>query len=156
MQLDGQSLLDAIIIFLRNTTQHRIFLRNTSHIGSLPIKTNAQLSQEERGAMDGCASEDKKMGLVRWNDNSVVTVISSAYNWENEQGSVTRYKSAKEYMQIPCPLPILEYNKSMGGVDKLNFLISLYRIHIKSKKWTFSSVRVEEDTSDSEALSDRE
>ena len=39
-------------------------------------------------------------------------------------------------MQIPCPLPILEYNKSMGGVDKLDFLISLYRIHIKSKKWT--------------------
>ena len=46
------------------------------------------------------------------------------------------HKSAKEYMQIPCPLPILEYNKSMGGVDKLDFLISLDRIHIKSKKWT--------------------
>ena len=24
----------------------------------------------------------------------------------------------------------------MGGVDKLDFLLSLYRIHIKSKKWT--------------------
>ena len=68
-----------------------------NRVGSLPIKTNAQLSKEGRGAMDGCASQDKKMGLVRWKDNSVVTVISSAYNWENEQGSVTRYdKSSKE------------------------------------------------------------
>ena len=108
-----------------------------NRVGSLPIKTNAELTKEGRGAMDGCTSRDKKMGLVRWNDNSVVTVISSAYDWENEQGNVTRYvKSAKEYIQIPCPLPILKYNKSMGGVDKLDFLISLYRIHIKSKKWT--------------------
>lgn len=108
----------------------------SNRVGSLPIKTNATLSKEGRGAMDGCTSGNGKMALVRWNDNSIVTVISSAYDWK-DQGTVSRYdKSAKEYIYMPCPSPILEYNKSMGGVDKLDFLIALYRIHIKSKKWT--------------------
>ena len=64
-----------------------VTVRN-NRTGSLPNKTNAELKKEERGAMDGCTSRDKKMGLVRWNDNSVVTVILSAYDWENEQGNV--------------------------------------------------------------------
>lgn len=28
------------------------------------------------------------------------------------------------------------YNKGMGGVDKMDFLLSTYRSHIWSQKWT--------------------
>lgn len=34
------------------------------------------------------------------------------------------------------PECIALYNKQMGGVDKLDFLASLYRSYIRSKKWT--------------------
>ena len=49
-------------------------------------------------------------------------------------------KSSKTYADAVCPSAVLEYNKSMGGVDKLDFLLSLYRIHIKSKKWTLRAI----------------
>ena len=108
-----------------------------NRVRSLPIKPNSELVKQGRGAMDGCTSSDEKLCLVRWNDNSLVTVLSFAYDWQTNQGQVRRYdKSSKTYVDAVCPSAVLEYNKSMGGVDKLDFLLSLYRIHIKSKKWT--------------------
>lgn len=108
-----------------------------NRVGSLPIKPNSELVKQGRGAMDGCTSSDNKLCLVRWNDNSLVTVLSSAYDWQTNLGQVKRYdNSTKAYVDVACPSAIIEYNKSMGGVDKLDFLLSLYRIHIKSKKWT--------------------
>lgn len=37
---------------------------------------------------------------------------------------------------IECPEVVYLYNKSMGGVDKHDQLVSYYRTFIKSKKWT--------------------
>ena len=107
-----------------------------NRVGFFPIKTNAKLVKQGRGAMDGCTSSDEKLCLVKWNDNSLVTILSSAYDWETNLGQVRRYeKATKVYVNVACPSSVLEYNKSMGGVDKLDFLLSLYRIHIKSIKW---------------------
>uniref|UniRef100_A0A2S2NID8 PiggyBac transposable element-derived protein 1 n=2 Tax=Schizaphis graminum TaxID=13262 RepID=A0A2S2NID8_SCHGA len=45
-------------------------------------------------------------------------------------------KKTKQYLDIEQPEVIKMYNKSMGGVDKIDQLIAYYRIFIKSKKWT--------------------
>lgn len=36
---------------------------------------------------------------------------------------------------IPCPSTVREHNKFMGGVDLMDCLIALYRIHTRSKKY---------------------
>ncbi|KAJ8953511.1 hypothetical protein NQ318_023634 [Aromia moschata] len=38
--------------------------------------------------------------------------------------------------KVRRPEIIKKYNASMGGVDKVDFLIGLYRIFIRSRKWT--------------------
>ena len=38
-----------------------------------------------------------------------------------------------EKIDIPCPDIIKAYNETMGGVDLVDMLISLYRRNIKSK-----------------------
>lgn len=43
---------------------------------------------------------------------------------------------AKEGVEIPCPEAVLEYNRHMGGVDKLDFVLSLYPNASGQKKWT--------------------
>ncbi|KAE9524120.1 hypothetical protein AGLY_015485 [Aphis glycines] len=45
-------------------------------------------------------------------------------------------KKLKMYVNIERPEIITAYNTSMGGVDKVDQLISYYRTFIRSKKWT--------------------
>lgn len=46
---------------------------------------------------------------------------------------------------IDRPEVITNYNASMGGIDKQDMLISLYRTEIKSKKWTLRLITHEFD-----------
>ncbi|XP_050295862.1 piggyBac transposable element-derived protein 3-like [Anthonomus grandis grandis] len=45
-------------------------------------------------------------------------------------------KKGKGYIYVSRPQVINNYNSNMGGVDKMDFLITLYRTFIRSKKWT--------------------
>ena len=44
-------------------------------------------------------------------------------------------ESAKEHIMIDRPHSIGVYNNYMGGVDKIDYLVSLYRIRAKTRKW---------------------
>ena len=41
----------------------------------------------------------------------------------------------KDYIHVQRPEVVRLYNSSMGGVDKMDFLVQLYRIFICSRKW---------------------
>ena len=43
--------------------------------------------------------------------------------------------SISKYINVQCPEVVREYNKSMGGVDSSDMLISLYRTQVKTKIW---------------------
>lgn len=43
--------------------------------------------------------------------------------------------SAKERIEVSRPFAVQVYNCYMGGVDKVDFVISLYRISARTKKW---------------------
>jgi hypothetical protein len=44
------------------------------------------------------------------------------------------------YVAVKRPEIIKLYNRSMGGDDQVNQLVDLYRIFIRSKKWTLCLV----------------
>ena len=44
-------------------------------------------------------------------------------------------KEASKYVNVSGPSIVTTYIQFMGGVDLLDGLLSLYRIHIRSKKW---------------------
>ena len=51
-------------------------------------------------------------------------------------GSCKRYAGQeKGYIEVPCPFVVLNYNRSMGGVDLGNQTHKAYRIRIRHKKW---------------------
>lgn len=45
-------------------------------------------------------------------------------------------KTSKTYKTVSRPQIVGDYNGTMGGVDKLDMLVSIYRTFIRSKKWT--------------------
>ena len=88
-------------------------------------------SHEEYGTqMDNC-----NLTYVKWRDNKTVNLVSS-FARANPVAEVRRFdKSTKRYIDIPRPDIVGRYNKSMGGVDLADQLLSLYRINIRSKKY---------------------
>ncbi|XP_035219673.1 piggyBac transposable element-derived protein 3-like [Stegodyphus dumicola] len=47
-------------------------------------------------------------------------------------------RTEKKDIQVPQPKLISEYNKYVGGVDKMDWNVQKYRIRIRRKKWHFA------------------
>lgn len=77
----------------------------------------------------------QKISVVRWNDNSTVTVCSNIYNVEPLH-KVKRYdRKEKKEKYVSQPNAIKQYNQFMGGVDLHDNGIANYRTRILGKKW---------------------
>ena len=87
------------------------------------LKTEKELRYP--GAIDSKVSKKGDVCLTRWLDNGVVTLASTLAGVE-PQDKVKRWSdSAKEHIDVDRPYAVQLYNNFMGGVDKLDFLISL-------------------------------
>ena len=96
-----------------------------------------ELMKKGRGSYEErrLVSENCDLTYIRWYDNKTVHLLSS-FAKANPIHQVDRYdQKTKRVISVNCPDIVRVYNKSMGGVDKADFLISLYRTSIKSKKY---------------------
>src|SRR5436190_24281648 len=81
-----------------------------------------------------CSSSNKLLA-VRWNDNSVVTVLTNC-DTLNPKKIASRYsRTEKKKITIDVPGPIAKYNTNMGGVDLCDEFVATYRCGIRTKKW---------------------
>lgn len=100
-----------------------------------PVVEDKVLKKRGRGSYEMISDNKNKVSIVKWVDNDCVSLASS-YCGEEPVTSILRYnKILREKRPVSCPHIIKEYNKKMGGVDKADMLIALYRISLKSKKW---------------------
>lgn len=81
-------------------------------------------------------SADGKMVVVKWMDTRSVTLLSSCCGTEPVDTTKRYDKKQKKYVQVERPACVRFYNNHKGGVDLNDFLISLYRIRMKTKKWS--------------------
>ncbi|KAG0409721.1 hypothetical protein HPB47_013172 [Ixodes persulcatus] len=96
------------------------------------LKSEKEMRKEGRGTIDSKISEDGDVVIVRWQDNGIVNMASTRVG-VGEKGTVKRLSEAtKEPIEIECPEVVLEY-KFMGGVDKLDFIMSLYPIRTRTR-----------------------
>lgn len=102
-----------------------------------PLLDNTSMKKKERGCYDYRMSQNKNILICKWHDNSVVCLASNACSVEPIH-RVTRYsQKEKKRISVSQPHIVHEYNKYMGGVDRCDQNISLYRISIRGKKWYF-------------------
>lgn len=100
------------------------------------LLASKQLQKEVRGTYV-CKSTSEDILLCKWNDNNVVAISSNA-NSINPVQKVQRYsKQQKCRINIDQPYLIKTYNENMGGVNRCNQNISLYRTSIRGKNGTF-------------------
>lgn len=81
---------------------------------------------------------DGPLVFVKWMDTREVTVCSTihqAFSGNTVQRRVKTEDGNWTMKSIPCPTPIMEYNKHMGGFDLSEQLIHNYSVHHKSMRW---------------------
>lgn len=94
-------------------------------------------SFEVTGTSEGQRNE---ISLMKWFDNKGVVVGSNFISSGNPEMIKCRDKKNKEFIDIERPEIIGLYNKSMGGVDIHDQLVSFYRVFLKSREWTLRLV----------------
>ncbi|XP_034022602.1 piggyBac transposable element-derived protein 4-like [Thalassophryne amazonica] len=109
--------------------------------------------ENRRGCPRGRANaltKKSERGSIRWIREGPLVFVKSMDTWEvfvcstihhafSGETVQKRVKDAKDgrwmVKDIPCPTPVLAYNKNMGGVDLSNQLIQYYSIHMKTARW---------------------
>ena len=94
------------------------------------------INKKERGAIEEIVTVEGDIVVTQWMNNRSV-LMASNFVGKGSASQVRHWsKTQKDYIQVNRPEVIKLYNASMGGVDKMDFLIQLYRIFIRSRKWT--------------------
>lgn len=98
----------------------------------LPVnQINQKLKQHE---IDYAMSGD--ISFVRWVDRGKkpVAVLSSMHN-ASKVTVVKRTNREGKKEEVPCPEAISDYNKYMGGVDRMDQMHAAYSVARKSRRW---------------------
>ena len=80
-------------------------------------------------------NDERSVVVTSWYDNKRVQMISN-FVGKQPVGKCTRYdKKKREKVSIARPAAVDLYNSYMGGVDKSDMMLSLYRTKYRSRKW---------------------
>ena len=150
-----------VVLKLSNALEenkHQLFFDNLFsspelmvHLASLGIFATATLRSDRiRGCPIPCEKDMKKTGrgtlkeftyskagltLIAWYDNRRVLMISN-FLGKDPVGNCKRYDAKKKaVISVARPACVELYNKFMGGVDKADMFLSLYRTKYRSRKW---------------------
>ena len=99
----------------------------------MPVKDMGK-ANVPRGTFDYMTTDDGIMAL-RWKDNKVVTMLSNDLGVEPVSSCSCYSKETKKREDVICPNVIKSYNANMGGIDKSDMLVHLYKTPLKSKRW---------------------
>ena len=108
-----------------------------NRVMNCPMIDMNQMKRKERGSYD-CRS-DGNIEIVRWNDNSFVTLGRNEYSVE-PVGTVKRWVKGIRKINVNQPAVIAAYNQGMGGVDLVDRALSNLRPLIRGKKWYWPSL----------------
>lgn len=100
-----------------------------------PIENVKHIAKQARGTYEYAYDENNEICVVRWNDNSVVTVASNSFGPEPIKKAKRYNRKKKQEEVVPQPNIVYQYNKFMGGVDLHDNGVANYRIKIRGKKW---------------------
>lgn len=100
-----------------------------------PLPTEKDIKKRGRGSHSFRTDANSGITITKWYDNKCVQLISNHCDPQTTNKIKRWDRQSKTYIEINCPTVVQEYNKSMGGVDLADMLISLYRTSIKTKRW---------------------
>jgi hypothetical protein len=120
----------AQVIYLTGTGSVR-----SNRIEGCPLKDMGVTRKEGRGSYD--FRLDRKAGTIAicCNDNSVVNMLSNCYGVQPLNQAKRWLSAGKNNITINQPHLVAQYNKYMGGTDRMDQNIARTQINIRIRKW---------------------
>ncbi|KRY51609.1 PiggyBac transposable element-derived protein 3 [Trichinella britovi] len=82
----------------------------SNRLRGCPVMPSNELKGKGRGASDFCCTRDNKLCVVKWFDNREV-ILASTYKCVDPVQPVRRWdKRQRQFIDIPCPQIVKEYN----------------------------------------------
>ena len=106
-----------------------------------PLQAVDDMKKQARGISDVVNDKKSNVTLVPWKDNKVVTVASTLYGKDSMKRARSYIKDQCGRVEIDQPNAASFYNKTMGGVDRMDQNIGAYMINIPNKKWCWPLFR---------------
>lgn len=100
-----------------------------------PLANEKQMKKKNRGYYTHMYDSENSLLLVRWKDNSIVTMMTNFDSIEPLSRVKRWCKEEKEKVDVPQPYLFAGYNSGMGGVDLLDQAVNNYRVSVQGKKW---------------------
>ena len=108
---------------------------NTNRSRGCPIPTEKQMKISGRGHIKEMVDSEKKVVVTAWHDSKCVLTLSN-YIGKDPVDTCQRFDwKAEKKIDVDRPASVKFYNAFMGGVDKADMLLSLYRTKYRSRKW---------------------
>ena len=107
----------------------------SNRVEDCPVRSVKEMQKTPRGTYDYAYDTRNGLIVVRWNDNNIVNVVSNQHGVKPQQTASRWSRAEHTRIQVQQPFCIKHYNKTMGGVDRMDQNVELYRTGIRSKKW---------------------
>ena len=85
--------------------------------------------------MEEVVDTEKEIVTCAWFDNRQVMTVSNFAGVDPTNECKRFDRKKKEIVTVPQPHVVAIYNRFMGGVDKANILLALYKTKCKTSKW---------------------
>lgn len=92
-----------------------------SRLSKCPLLSAKLMKKKPSGYSEDCVTEDDSVAVI-WNDNNTVT-LALKFVEVGEHSEVKRWDKQKKEHVFVCQPEIIRNYESMGGVDKLDFLL---------------------------------
>jgi len=106
-----------------------------NRIENCPLPDNSIVKKKPRGHCETAYDSQSKSVVCKWNDNSVVSLVSNVHGKEPIQSAARWNVAAHKKTVLPQPNLIHQYNIYMGGTDRMDQNIAEMRIHVRKRKW---------------------
>jgi len=100
-----------------------------------PLIPPSEMKKKDRGFIDHRCDKAGQLVVIRWHDNSPVTIASNVFGVQPVDKAKRWSNAAKKEVQVTQPAAVKHCNANMGGTDRMDQNVGCYRISIRSKKW---------------------
>ena len=108
---------------------------NANRSRKCPLPSESELKKSGRGSSAQHVNKERSVVVTSWYDSRRVLMISNFIGKE-PVGECTRYiRKEKATASVERPASVKLYNNYMGGVDKADMMLALYRTKYRCRKW---------------------